>query len=440
MSFAAPLFAWVSGAVALATVALHLLAWRRPPESPLPTARFAPERPVRMVSRAVRLADTALLALRVLTILLVGVALARPTFVTRRQGTARVIVVDRSRIAATSAAVADAARATFRAGDALIVFDSTAREVSSPTADSISTVSSSAMGSLSAALVRAVPAARRLARARDAVEIVIISPLATDELDAATRSIRGTWPGRLRLLRVRVAPNDENPPGRPSVRASAGDPVAASLALGGEAMGGDRVQVVRDGITARDSALVRDGGVLVLWPADAAPAGWQRHRSADTSFAVTAIGAGAASSTAAARSATVVAPFVRELLPPPGHVSARWSDGEPAVTETALGSGCIRSVAVPVPVRGDLSLTPAFRHFAERMLEPCLRAMPWTVASDTVLAGALPATTTPSADANSAILAGSEAASGLTAWLLGLALLAAMVEMLVRRGESDATA
>src|SRR6185436_18205171 len=91
MSFAAPLFAWIAAAVAAATVALHLLAWRRPPESPLPTARFAPERPIRMVSRAVRPADLALLALRVLIVLLVGVALAGPSFDARREGLGRVV-------------------------------------------------------------------------------------------------------------------------------------------------------------------------------------------------------------------------------------------------------------------------------------------------------------------------------------------------------------
>jgi hypothetical protein len=53
MTFAARSSRGSADSSPLTTVALHLLAWRRPPESPLPTARFAPERPVRMVSRAV---------------------------------------------------------------------------------------------------------------------------------------------------------------------------------------------------------------------------------------------------------------------------------------------------------------------------------------------------------------------------------------------------
>src|SRR4051794_39853178 len=132
MTFAVPFFALASGLVALATVVLHLLAWRRPPESPLPTARFAPERPVRMVSRAVRPADLALLALRVTIIMLVGVALARPTFSAQRNGVGRVVVVDRSRFVGTGSAVAAAARSVYRPGDALVLFDSSARKVAVP--------------------------------------------------------------------------------------------------------------------------------------------------------------------------------------------------------------------------------------------------------------------------------------------------------------------
>src|SRR5215218_4556061 len=189
MTFAVPFFAWVSGLVALATVALHLLAWRRPPESPLPTARFAPERPVRMVSRAVRLADLALLALRVAIIMLVGVALARPTFSAQRNGVARVVVVDRSRFGGTGAEVAAAARSEFQSGDALVLFDSAAREILRPTPDSIGVPASGASGSLSPALVRAVRAAKRFDRVRDSVEIVIISPFAASEVDGATAAI-----------------------------------------------------------------------------------------------------------------------------------------------------------------------------------------------------------------------------------------------------------
>jgi hypothetical protein len=439
MTFALPFFAWVSGAVALATVALHLLAWRRPPESPLPTARFAPERPVRMVSRAIRPADIALLAIRVSIIVLVGAALARPTFVARRAGVGRVVVVDRSRFAGDGSAVAAAARALFRDGDALVLFDSAARDVVSATADSAGAPVSSASGALSPALVRAVRAARRLERDRDSVEIVIVSPFAAPELDAATGAIRQLWPGALRLVRSGTAPNDSILAARPAIRAPAGDPLAATLTLVGDVPAGADVRVVRDALTAADSTWARDGHALVSWPDGLVPAGWGQLPASDTAFAVTVPGSGNGSPASASRSATVVAPMVRTTVPPAGRAIARWSDGEPAASEAALGAGCIRSVAVPVSRAGDLPLTPAFRRFASRLLEPCADALPWAAASDSVLAAVLPPIVTPRSGPSVAGVAGATAPSKLAAWLLGLALLAAVAEMVVRRG-ADANA
>ena len=137
MSFAAPLFAWVGGGLALAVAALHLLAWRRPPASPLPTARFAPDAPVRTVSPAVKPTDLALLAVRVLMIVLVSAAVAGPRFPSRVQGLGRVIVVDRSHGPEAWVAIGRVARSVYRSGNALVLFDSTAREVRNPTVDSI---------------------------------------------------------------------------------------------------------------------------------------------------------------------------------------------------------------------------------------------------------------------------------------------------------------
>lgn len=437
MSVAVPLFAWVAGGVALATVALHLLAWRRPPESLLPTARFAPERPVRMVSRAVRPADLALLVLRVALVLLVGFALAGLTVAPRREGTAHVVVVDRSREAGAGSAVANAARRELRAGDALVTFDSVAREVASPSVDSLAEKSSGAPGSVSAALVAATRAARRLERAHDSVEIVIVSPFAAGEIDAATASIRATWRGAVRVVRAGDVPNDSVASGRATVRSPAGDPVAAALALAGDTPGGADVRVTRDAPTAADSAWAVAGHALVVWPS-ATPSGWPARRVADTVFAVTAPGAHGAMGWSLPP-ATVVAPLARTVAPPPGRVVARWSDGEPAATELSLGSGCVRAVAVPVPSVGDLALTPAFGRFVRRMVEPCGAVTGGSAVGDSVLAATIPAAPPPGAD-----LAARKATvmprSSLTPWLLGLALLAALAELVVRRGDADAAA
>ena len=153
MSFAAPLFAWVGGGLALGVVALHLLAWRRPPASPLPTARFAPDAPARTVSRAMRPVDLGLLAVRVLVIILVSTALAGPRFASRVQGLGRVIVVDRSHGQEARGPIDRVARSVFRAGDALVVVDSTVHEVRNPTVDSIVATSPTESGGISAALV-----------------------------------------------------------------------------------------------------------------------------------------------------------------------------------------------------------------------------------------------------------------------------------------------
>ena len=434
MTLAAPLFAWLAGAVALATVALHLLAWRRPPESPLPTARFAPERPIRTVSRAVRPADLALLALRVALILLVGVALAGPEFPPSRDGTARVIVVDRSRNVGNVSEVERAARSLFRTGDAVVVFDSAAAEFSGRGLDSIMVGRpDGAPGSLSTALVVASRVARRLVRERDSVTIVIVSPFATDELDAATADIRRTWPGPIQLVRSGALPNDTVAPAPAEVRAARGDPVSAALALAGPLPNGRVVRVVRDSVTSADTAWARSGNALVVWPTQA-PGDWRRRPSADTALGVSAIADGPV------RGATVVAEFPRTTLPPGGRVVARWSDGDPAATESSLGAGCVRSIAVAVPSAGDLALTPAFRRFAQHMASGCGGDARVVALSDTALATVIPPSLPASEGLEVPAANRSAPRSPLIAWLLGLALAAAVAELFVRRGESHATA
>ena len=438
MSLVAPLFAWIGVAASLVVVALHLLAWRRPPVTPLPTARFVPEAPIRTVSRAVRPADLALLALRVLLVLLVAGALAGPRFTARARGTARVLVVDRSLGGQAGAAATQAARTEFRAGDALILFDSTVHVVNNPTIDSIVAGEGTAAGSVSAALVGANRAARALERERDSVEIVVVSAFGSNELDAATGPIRRIWPGAVRLVRVAGTPNDPAPVGRPDIRSSAGDAVAAALALSSATPSGGKVRIVRDAVTPADSTWARDGGTIVAWPSSGTTAGWQPRSPSDTVFGVSVLVAADGGSGIGTRAATVVAPFVRQATAPVGRVVARWQDGEAAATELALGAGCVRSVAIPVPSAGDLAVTPSFRRFAEQMARPCVGSWAATAVSDSTLATALP----PSVSRDSVVrIAGADAVPGdpkLTAWMLGVALVAALAELVVRRGANAA--
>jgi len=438
MSVAAPLFAWIAAAAALVAVALHLLAWRRPPETPLPTARFAPEEPLRTVSRAFRPADLALLALRVVLLLCVGFGLAGLRVTTARKGRARVIIVDQSLDSATRGVVAQSARPVFRPGDALVVFDSVAREVTAPAVDSIvAATGSGEPGELSAGLIAGVRAARRLARAHDSVELVIVSAFAQGELDAAASAIRRLWPGQVRTVRAAVKPNDPPRAGLPVVRGFADDPVAASLSLAGPVPGGSGVRVVRGAMTADDSAWARAGHTLVVWPASPGGTVLRGRSTADTVLAVTALSGHLESARGAA---TVVAPLARAMSPPPGRVVARWLDGEPAATELPLGRGCVRGVAVSVPEAGDLSLTVAFRRFATRMAEPCASAQPWSPVSDSVLAAVLPATVAPDSVSRAASAVEETLVAPLTPWLLAAALLAALAEPFVRRGGGNASA
>jgi aerotolerance regulator-like protein len=439
MTFAAPLFVWAAAAVGLLTIGLHLLAWRRPPATPLPTARFAPDAPVRTVARALRPTDLLLLALRVALILLAGAALGRPTLRSRTPGRGRVIVVDASRGAQVNAAVSDSARAHFRPADVLVTFDSTARERSGATADSIRAATTQRVaGSVSAGLIAGIRAALRLAGERDSVEIVIASPFDGDEMDAATAAIRQRWRGSVRAVRVAVPPNDPAATGRVVVRATAGDPVAAAVALGGQARAGGDVRVVRDALTPGDSAWAQEGQTVVVWPATA-PSSWPLRARADTAFAVSTVGPLRSARTDDA-AATVVASFARTVAPPPGRVAARWQDGEPAATERALGAGCIRAVAVTVPAAGDLALTPAFRRLSERLTAPCANGTRSVPVSDSVLAFVLPAAIPSGAGAQPSVGIVDARASRLTAWMLALALVAALAELAVRRGATNATA
>ena len=124
----------------------------------------------------------------------------------------------------------------------------------------------------------------------------------------------------------------------------------------------------------------------------------------------------------------------------PCAVVARWSDGEPAATEAALGAGCVRSASVALPAAGDLALTPPFRRFAERMVAPCGSGRPLSPASDSTVAAMLtaePATAT--SDVRLTAPAG-DSRRTLVTMMLGLALAAALGEMFLRRGDAHAAA
>jgi hypothetical protein len=427
VTVAMPAMLWLGGAAAMVAIALHLLAWRRPQAMVLPTARFVPDESLRVVARSVRPSDLLLLALRVMLISLVALALAGLSWSPRPRGSARVIVADRSRAVADGGEVRDSVLRLFHAGDSLIVFDSVPRGMATGAATPVALAPGQARASISAALVAAARAASTLRRTRDSVEVIVITPAASEELDVATRAIRGAWPGRLRVASVRVAPNDSI--AAVEIRAAVDDPlvVSARLAAPLPIRGGARL--VRGATTSADSVWVRDapGRVLIAWPRDGALPAWP-SRPADSVNAVYAtIGDGTA----------IVAPFRRAASPPPGGtVVARWIDGEPAATEIALGASCARLVAVEFPLGGDIALAPAARRFIAEMLAPCGGAANFERGSAAWLA------------ADSLGKRGLTARAGMAptdrgpvpAWLLAAALGLALVELVVRRGGRHDTA
>src|SRR5581483_10312240 len=133
-------------------------------------------------------------------VLLIGAAFARPVLVPAHRPVARVVLADVSRAVGQIEVVRDSARALLGQGDVLITFDSAARVVQRHAADSAGRlVRSERDGRLSPALIAALRTAATLRASADSIELVIVSPLRSNEVDGATAAIRALWPGRIRV-------------------------------------------------------------------------------------------------------------------------------------------------------------------------------------------------------------------------------------------------
>jgi hypothetical protein len=406
MTLLAPLWLALAGVASAVVVALHLITTQRPPAEPLPTARFVPAGEARAAARASRPSDLLLLLLRVIALLLLGTAAARPVLTTPGAPLARVIVVDRSRSA--GADVLDSARAYWRAGDAVVVFDSSARIVTAPSQDSLRALPVvGARGSLSAALAAARRAGAALATRADSAELVLITSAARDAADAATAGLAASWPGRHRVV-VTAAP-------APVVArvelagARADDPLAAALSLVPlPRTSSARVILRRDAVTDGDRAAANAGAALVIWPRTVRGTARPRGIEAD--------------------GATFVAELAGDSAPDGGTVVARWSDGSAAAVERVVGSGCERTVGVGLPDRGDAALSEPFVRVLSRLVAPCAAA-PRAV-TDTALVRTLRADG-PAATA-AALRDPASQEAPLALWCAVAALAALLVEWAVR--------
>jgi hypothetical protein len=410
MTFLAPWALWVAGGVAAAAVALHFLASANPRTMMLPTTRFIPERAASATARAIRFSDLPLLLLRVAIVMLAGLAFARPVLSGARRPVGRVVMVDRSRMVDQNEATDSAARYYAR-GDRLFAFDS---------------------GSLSAGLATAMRASSAMRGEADSVELVLISPFAAEEFDAATNAIRASWPGRMRLVHLSAPRAEYREQVYSEVRnATLDDPVRASLAfstpLGTGELKTDSVRIDRGNLASVDTSWAQYGLTLVRWPAVLDSSGFPSRAHIDTAGAVMA-GEGS-------RNVVVVSPFVRAVSPPPGRVVARWADGAPAATERKTMNGCVRDVAIPLSRAGDLALRESTRRLVAALTGPCGQNRDVILASDSALAalrgtGPLVATR--------ALAARSAPPGTLAAVLLAAALALMLLEPLIRRAKAAA--
>ena len=393
MSFLSPVWLGVAALVGGAVILAHLFSTAVPPKDVLPTVGFVPDESAPAVSRSRRVSDLLLLALRLLAIAALGLAFAGASV--PRGAPTRVVLVDVSRAVGSAAELRDSVRAVSPA--VLIEFDSSARRL---TGDPLAL--SHARGSLSSALVAAHRALAHATKGRERTELVVVSPIVSEEMDSATTKLLALWEGPVRFVRVKPAVPRRRLPWE--IRAVGDDPVWAALSsfqIWNE--GAAAVRVLRTAPTSGDSVWARDSaGVLVLWP------------TATTSKPDSQYGIATATE-------TVVAPVEQRAPPKGGRALIRWLNGEPAATERSLGRGCVRDVAISVDPVGDLALRESFRNIAKSLLEPCGGAGEFTLVS----IPSIRRTVTPTE--------ASAAAGTLRLWLALFAATVLLVEQRLRR-------
>ncbi|MFL5526073.1 MAG: BatA domain-containing protein [Gemmatimonadaceae bacterium] len=428
MTLLAPGFLIASLALAAGIVALHFIVTRQPRAGILPTARFVPDTPATTVAAARRPSDLLVLLLRVLLVLAAGTGLAKPVLTPSRGAQARVILVDVSRSTRDARAIRDTARAWWRPQDAMVLFDSSAWLLGGDVADSLRALAPTVTrGNLSGALIAALRAASSLRDHADSLALVIISPFATEEFDAATDSIRQLWPGRATLVRIPNATGDTvSVIGQLGIRADTGDVLSVTVGIA-RSRSTNRALIDRGNATG--SSEPRDD-ILIAWPASDRPRFAVQRSVTDTVGGVIA------------GDARVVAPFVRQWSFPPdsvrgAEVIARWADGQAAAIEKSNGGGCTRSVAIPVSEVGDFAIRRDVIELVATLAGPCVSrealvpAEPARVARLEGEGGLAP---------RQAFAPVTDTHSALAPWLFAVAIAAAIGELFVRRRGRSAKA
>jgi hypothetical protein len=256
-------------------------------------------------------------------------------------------------------------------------------------------------------LIAARRASVALAERADSIQLVLVSPVTVSEIDSATRRLRASWPGAVRIERVAFLA-DSSGAWALERRLSADDPLGPAMASVPTA--GITTRLVRNRPTANDSAFARDGGTVVRW---------------DSTAAARPIAEGLA-----VGDEVIVAALGRRAVSSEGRPIARWADGSVAAIEARLGKGCIRDIGIAVPAAGDIALHPPFQRIARTLLTPCGVIVAEHPADSSTIAWLSGSTT--SAARASLLRGDAEQPSPLARWLIGLAIVLALAELAVR--------
>jgi hypothetical protein len=404
--------------------------------------------------------DLFLLALRVLFLLLLGAALARPSWRPLPRGVTEVVLLDRSAASAGEPWVraVDVARRVLVAPDGtargeLVLFDTAAERISrlrltGAMFDSLAAGGAGGATSDLTAAFRALPSAAADLRGADSIRVRLVSTLpAAAWTPGVARLRRAAWPGAVEV-------DDVGPPADESLHEAPRSAGARVIAAGDD---GAYVRAAlgamgHDVSIARPDGAVDDAGVFVTL-APVARVEYLLDRASDgATLIVTAAaaasfrdalpwrggdGAPEAAAGALRFSADVRPEGARSRAPggpaPDARVIAAWEDGRAAVAAREHGSGCIVFVATDLE-EGTLPLSAHYPLAMGRLATAC-DSPPAAPAGLRLDAGALALLRGEGLPAAipAAEVAGERAAGGIALgrWLLALALSLALLETFV---------
>lgn len=204
LGFGAPLFLLGGACIALVPVLLHLLVRRPPERAPLPTARFL-DADIRTHLRFTRRpTNPLLLALRVLFVVLLAAAAARPVWAPRRTGTPTIVLLDRgAAMAGVWADAIDSVQSIIERSDgvSVIAFDTAVETIPMRRlAEAARARPSESAASYAVAFHALADAGRSLAGSDSAIGWLVTVPRWGAWPDGFATLRRAAWPGGLGVI------------------------------------------------------------------------------------------------------------------------------------------------------------------------------------------------------------------------------------------------